>query len=123
MQRDAAETGAARARPGFEPQTAASNGHVPGRSAVMRGLSAVGVVVPHGTPWRDLTNGQRAAIITRGAVQFGLLAAALLDLRRRPADQIRGHKAVWVAVSGVNYLGLGPIVYFAFGRRSSQVRH
>jgi hypothetical protein len=58
-------------------------------------------------------------MISRGAVQLGLLAAALRDLRKRPNEQIRGPKAVWVAVSGVNYLGLGPLVYFIFGRRRS----
>ena len=66
-----------------------------------------------------MTSGQQAAMITRGAAQFGLLAAALWDLRKRPADQIRVRKVVWVAVTAVNYLGLGPLAYFAFGRRSS----
>jgi len=48
-------------------------------------------------------------------VQVALLAAALVDLRRRPADQINGSKAVWSAVAFVNFLG--PLAYFAFGRR------
>jgi hypothetical protein len=83
----------------------------------MRGLSSTGLVLPRRTPWHELTGRQRAGVITRGTVQLGLLAAALWDLRRRPAAAVRGPKAVWVVVSGVNYLGLGPLTYFAFGRR------
>jgi len=48
-------------------------------------------------------------------VQFGLLAAALVDIYRRPAEEIRGRKPLWVAVAFVNYIG--PISYFLFGRR------
>jgi len=88
-------------------------------SAVMRWLSSAALVLPRRSRWSELTAHQRAALITRGVVQFGLLAAALRDLRNRPADRIRGPKALWVAVSGVNYLGLGPLVYFGFGRRGS----
>jgi hypothetical protein len=83
----------------------------------MRRLSSAGLVLPRGTGWHELTRRQLAGAITRGTIQLGLLAAALRDLRRRPADAVRGPKAVWVAVSGVNYLGLGPLAYFAFGRR------
>jgi hypothetical protein len=88
-------------------------------SAMTRWLSSAALVLPRRTHWSELTTDQRAAAITRGVVQFGLLAAALRDLRKRPAEGIRGPKAVWVAVSGVNYLGLGPLVYFVFGRRRS----
>ena len=55
--------------------------------------------------------------MVRGALQLGLLAAALNDLRRRPASQIRGPKPLWVAISFANYLGVGPIAYFLLGRR------
>jgi hypothetical protein len=64
---------------------------------------------------RDLSPGQRAAIGAAGAVQVGLVAAALLDLRRRPARKIRGDKRLWVAASFVNYAG--PIAYFTYGRK------
>ena len=50
-----------------------------------------------------------------GVVQVALLGAALVDLARRPSEQINGRKAVWVAVSFVNTVG--PIAYFAFGRK------
>jgi len=50
-----------------------------------------------------------------GVVQLGLLVAALVDIHRRPATQIRGRKRLWVAVAFVNFVG--PISYFLFGRR------
>jgi hypothetical protein len=65
--------------------------------------------------WSDLSTPQRAGIVGAGVVQLSLLAAALKDLRRRPAEQIKGSKPMWVAVSFVNFLG--PLAYFAFGRR------
>jgi hypothetical protein len=64
---------------------------------------------------RDLSPAQRAAIGAAGAVQLGLLAAALIDLRSRPARKIRGDKRLWVAASFVNYAG--PIAYFTYGRK------
>jgi hypothetical protein len=65
--------------------------------------------------WRDLSGRQRAGITGAGVVQLGLLAAALTDLRRRPAKQVRGSKRLWIGVSFVNFVG--PIAYFVFGRR------
>jgi hypothetical protein len=44
-----------------------------------------------------------------------LLAAAWADLRRRPAEQIRGGKGRWAIISMVNTVG--PIAYFLAGRR------
>jgi hypothetical protein len=69
------------------------------------------------TPWRELTPRQRQAMMVRGALQAGLLAVALIDLRRRPASQIRGPKPLWAAICFANYLGAGPIAYFLLGRR------
>ncbi len=65
--------------------------------------------------WGELTIGQRVGTILLGIVQFALLGAAQIDIRRRPADEIRGPKALWTAVSFINFAG--PIAYFVFGRR------
>jgi hypothetical protein len=47
-----------------------------------------------------------------------LKIAVLLDIRRRPASQIRGSKRIWIAAAVlVNSAGVGPLSYFAFGRR------
>lgn len=58
---------------------------------------------------------QRTAVVGGGIVQIGLLAAALTDLRRRPADRINGSKPLWTALSFVNVIG--PLAYFAVGRK------
>jgi hypothetical protein len=65
--------------------------------------------------WSDLSTGRRATVIGAAAVQLSLQLAALVDLRRRPAGEIVGRKRVWVGLSFVNFLG--PLAYFAFGRR------
>ena len=62
-----------------------------------------------------LSRTQQTALIGLGVVEVALLAAALLDIRRRPAEQINGTKRAWRLVSLVNLLG--PLAYFAFGRR------
>jgi hypothetical protein len=80
-------------------------------------LDSWGVALRRRTPWRELTSRQRQAMIVRGALQLALLSAALNDLRKRPAGQIRGPKALWAAISFANYLGAGPIAYFLLGRR------
>ena len=65
--------------------------------------------------WGDLSGAQKGAIALSGAVQLALLAAALVDIYRRPAGEIRGGKRLWVAAAFVNYVG--PISYSLFGRR------
>ena len=65
--------------------------------------------------WDELSGTQKGAIALSGAVQLALLAAALVDIYRRPAGEIRGGKRLWVAAAFVNYVG--PISYFLFGRR------
>jgi hypothetical protein len=70
---------------------------------------------PSKRSFRDLSPAQRAVIGGAGVVQVGLLAAALLDLRGRPARKVRGDKRLWVAASFVNYVG--PLAYFAYGRK------
>jgi len=43
------------------------------------------------------------------------MAAVLTDLRSRSAEEINGPRWVWAMLSAVNIVG--PIAYFAFGRR------
>ena len=64
---------------------------------------------------RDLSAPQRAVLAVLVVLQLGLLAAALFDLSRRPARQVRGDKRLWVAASFVNYVG--PIAYLTYGRK------
>ena len=53
-----------------------------------------------------------------GAFEGTLKIAALVDLARRPAEQVRGSKALWAAVVVLlNSVGAAPVAYFAYGRR------
>ena len=71
--------------------------------------------------WGDLSGRTRTLIITVAVADGILKAAALIDIKRRPASQIRGPKWVWVpVVTVVNSAGVVPISYFVFGRRQSQ---
>jgi Phospholipase_D-nuclease N-terminal len=65
--------------------------------------------------WSELSTGQRRGIMISGIVQFALLIAALVDIWRRPKEEIRGDKRLWTALSFVNFIG--PISYFLLGRR------
>ena len=65
--------------------------------------------------WSDLSTEQRIGVVALGTFQVSLQIAALVDIRRRPAKQIKGRKATWVAISFINTFG--PLAYFKFGRR------
>ena len=68
--------------------------------------------------WSDLSEGTRRLIIVTAVAESILKGAALLDIKRRPADQIRGPKWLWVPVIVlVNAAGVVPVSYFLFGRR------
>ena len=65
--------------------------------------------------WNDLTPSQQGAVVVLGAVELVLTAVALVDLARRPREQVRGPKAFWVLASVVQ--PVGPVAYLALGRR------
>ena len=65
--------------------------------------------------WADLTPRQQRAIRVGGVLEAVMTAAALRDLARRPAEEVRGSKAGWVLALFVQ--PFGPITYFAVGRR------
>jgi hypothetical protein len=73
--------------------------------------------------WGDLSPRTRRLLIS-GAVAEGILkVAALVDIRRRPASQIRGPKWLWAAVVAVvGSAGVVPVSYFVFGRRPPRSR-
>jgi hypothetical protein len=75
-----------------------------------------GVVVAR--KWSDLSKRSRRLIIVAAAAETSLKAAALIDIKRRPASQIRGSKRIWVpVVVFINSFGGAPLAYFIFGRR------
>ena len=68
--------------------------------------------------WSDLSGRTRKLLITAAVAEGTLRVAALVDIKRRPASQIRGRKWMWAAVVAVvSSAGVVPISYFAFGRR------
>jgi len=68
--------------------------------------------------WSDLSPRSRGLIVAAATAEAGLKAAALIDIKRRPASQIRGPKWLWAAVVVlVNSFGGAPLSYFLFGRR------
>jgi hypothetical protein len=68
--------------------------------------------------WSDLSTRTRGLIIAVAVGEGALKIAALIDIKRRPASQIRGPKWLWVpVVMLVNSLGGAPLAYFKFGRR------
>jgi hypothetical protein len=68
-----------------------------------------------GNRFSSLPAWQRRLLAGAAAGELTLKVAALIDLRRRPGDQVRGPKQLWVALMFVNLIG--PLSYFAFGRR------
>lgn len=70
--------------------------------------------------WNELSLRTRRLIIGAATIEGVLKIAALTDLVRRPADEIRGSKAKWaLAILVVNTAGALPIYYFLRGRSSS----
>ncbi len=68
--------------------------------------------------WSDLSVRSRRLIIAAAAAEGILKTAALIDIKRRPASQIRGSKWIWApVVVVVNSFGAAPLAYFVFGRR------
>jgi hypothetical protein len=68
--------------------------------------------------WSDLSERNRRLLIAAAAAEGVLKVAALIDLKRRPATQIRGPKWLWAtAVTVISSAGVLPVSYFVFGRR------
>jgi hypothetical protein len=71
-----------------------------------------------GRQWSDLSERTRRLLIAAAVADGALRVAALVDIKRRSASQIRGRKRLWAAaVALINSAGALPISYFVFGRR------
>jgi hypothetical protein len=69
--------------------------------------------------WSEISSRNRRLITVTGIVEVVLLAAALVDIKRRSPEQIKGPKWMWSALAFVNIIG--PLAYFVFGRRRAGV--
>jgi hypothetical protein len=68
--------------------------------------------------WSDLSPRTRRLLTVTAVIEGILKLAALIDLKKRPASQIRGPRWLWAtAVAVVSSAGVLPISYFVFGRR------
>jgi hypothetical protein len=68
--------------------------------------------------WSDLSERTRRLLAIAAVAEGILKLAALIDIRRRPASQIRGPKWLWATVVAVvGSAGVLPISYFVLGRR------
>jgi hypothetical protein len=68
--------------------------------------------------WSQLSDRNRRLLIAAAVTEAILKVAALIDIKRRSASQIRGPKWVWAAVVAVvSSAGVVPVSYFVFGRR------
>lgn len=65
--------------------------------------------------FKDLSGSQKLRVVVTAAVQIALQAAALRDLKKRPAALVNGPKPAWFAASFINFFG--PVAYFLFGRK------
>jgi hypothetical protein len=63
--------------------------------------------------WKELSPMAKFGTISAALVQLSMLVAAQRDIARRPAEQIRGSKALWRVATLVNFVGPGS--YFTFG--------
>jgi hypothetical protein len=68
--------------------------------------------------WKDFDQRTRRLIVAAAVVEAVLKTAVVIDITRRPANEIRGSKRMWIMGAVVaNSAGLGSLSYFVFGRR------
>ena len=68
--------------------------------------------------WSNLSERNRRLLVAAAVAEGILKVAALVDIKRRPASQIRGPKWMWATVVAVvSSAGIVPVSYFVFGRR------
>lgn len=65
--------------------------------------------------FNDMSTVTRVSLIAGVLVEVAGKIASWVDLSRRPAEAVRGPKWVWALAQFIN--GLGPVAYWAFGRR------
>jgi hypothetical protein len=70
------------------------------------------------THWSEFSSRTRRLIVIAGAFDAVVRAAALVDLARRPAPEVRGSKRRWAfAVVLINSVGIAPLAYFVVERK------
>lgn len=68
--------------------------------------------------WGDLSPVARRAITVGAVVDLSLRTWAVVDLVKRPQNQIKGKKSLWAAaLTVINSVGMVPAAYLIWGRR------
>ena len=65
--------------------------------------------------WSEMTPTQQTLVLVGASIEVALTATALIDLARRPAQQVRGPKGLWAL--GIFVQPVGPVSYLVFGIR------
>ena len=65
--------------------------------------------------WADMTPTQKKLVVAVGVVEIAVTTWCLRDLKARPAEQVRGPKAVWGPAMTVQ--PVGPLAYLVWGRK------
>ena len=66
--------------------------------------------------WDESSTRSKVLVMLLTALQVSLAVSAWTDLAQRPAEQVNGRKRRWAAIIAINFVG--PMLYFARGRRS-----
>jgi hypothetical protein len=66
-------------------------------------------------PWHDLSRRERWTKALLLLTDISLFVVAWRDLRRRPAERIRGSRGLWFCLLFIDYLG--PLAYLLGGRK------
>jgi len=96
-------------------------GQMPATAGSVQGIGILAVwrdVMAARKQWSDLGERTRRLLVSAAVAEGILKIAALVDLKRRPASQVRGPKWLWATVvTVVSSAGVVPVSYFVFGRR------
>lgn len=65
--------------------------------------------------WGDMTPAQKKLVVATGILEVVLTTWCLRDLKDRPAELVRGPKALWGPAMSVQ--PIGPIAYLVWGRK------
>ena len=65
--------------------------------------------------WSEMTPTQKRLVVVGGVAEVVVTLWCARDLRRRPAELVRGPKLLWAPALTVQ--PVGPIAYLVWGRR------
>jgi hypothetical protein len=69
--------------------------------------------------WQQMTSAQRGGFIGVASLDVALRVWSLVDLAKRPAEDVHGPKWLWgVGLAVVNSAGMLPATYLLWGRRA-----